>query len=222
MKMKLGTKLALFAVCASAGTALAGPLPYGTGGAPAVAASPGVTMLAEMSSPFSVTNGKTIDGRIVSSVWSSAGGLTFVYQVIQTSAATTSIESFTIAGWSSLVTIFDFGQEVGSVTPGVPPPGHAAGTEMAGFVNRPGGGEEKLNISATGIGASESGFWMWFHTDATSYSTNIATVQDGGVSQGGLPVFVPIPLPAGSGMAGAGLACLFGVGYIQRRRRRNG
>jgi hypothetical protein len=215
--MKLRIKAGMIAVCGLAAAASATPLNYGSSGAPAIAASPGVTMLASMSSPFSQTSGgTTISGSLISSVWSSPGGLTFIYQVVQNAVATSSIEAFTINGWRAGVSIVDFGQTAGAATPP-----HVVGTEAAATVSRPGSPETKLNVFVTSIGPGESGYWMWFQTTETAWSVSSGTVQDG-LSQDGLALFSPvIPLPPGSGMATAGLACLFGTGYLRRRRLRS-
>jgi hypothetical protein len=216
--MKLRVKAGIIAVCGLAAAASATPLNYGTTVTPPTAAIPaGFSYENSISSPFSTTQGSfTINGTMVSSIWRNGSNqLLFVYQV-QVGNGSDSIESFTVNGWNSTVNISAFGQTAGSPTGFLV----SGNTAMAGDVQRLGAGATRLNMQQTNIAQNTSGFWIWFQTTETEWSYSAATVQNG-VAQSGLQVFAPIiPLPPGSGMATAGLACLFGTGYLRRRRLR--
>jgi hypothetical protein len=189
------------------------PLLSGTTVQPLVLATNGPSTL--VASDMVTFSALTIAGNVQVAVrknfadnpWSGAGGLTFIYEVTNTTGPD-SVSGFSVDGWTNFLTnVSDFSMGAGSIQPYSATRSNT-GTLTFGFLNPP-----------TGFGLVAMGQNSWdliIYTNATSWTTVTVGVRDGsGVTLSTLGPAVP---DGGTTALLLGLG-LLGMGLIRRSKK---
>ena len=170
--------------------------------------------------PTAFTNNLALSGVMISDVWRNDvdGNLLFAYQIENTGDPATgrSIRIGNVVGYDATVAVLDTGIL------------HAGGTgDFAQgdvlYIDRCNSPKVEFSFEAKQtelvqklLAPGQTSCWFYLETDATQWVRSVATMQDSGQSEGGIPVLVPVPEPATLALVGLGLA----VTALRRRRRR--
>ncbi|MGI8746274.1 MAG: PEP-CTERM sorting domain-containing protein [Bryobacteraceae bacterium] len=163
----------------------------------------------------------TTSGTLRTAVYREAGGtLDFYYQIANSANSATAIQYDTNSNFANFMTFFGYRTDGGSLPMN---PGFVNGTVSPVTGNRGAG----TGITATfafsppvsrEIQAGSTSFVLVISTDATSFMTGNAAIQDGGNQT--VAAFQPasgVPEPASFALMGAGLLALAGVRRFRRQ-----
>lgn len=231
MKTNLRTKIAAsimvmglgFAGAVNAQVALPnGSTTFNTGGSMATSLG-SFSLLASMSSAFTAADPTAFSGVLDSFVLSGntdnpLGGLSFIYRLSNSQTSTDAIHRLALNGFSGLQV------QAGYLDGGVSPTGGALPTGLTptlvdrGLAPGDNAGFGFLQGTVSGISFDSldpglSSRYLVMYTNATTFSTSMASVIDGSVASAA--TFAPVPEPETYAMMLAGLGLM---GFVARRR----